>query len=118
MCCRVCCWRQTVRFIAAAFVTVLALLTCQPATATLVGAEQSILTGFYTALGGASWTNNTGWNPGSTDPCTGGWAGVLCDASSTHVTSLILTNNGLAGTIPSALTSLSQLQVRAACRGT
>ena len=69
-------------------------------------ADAAVLRLLYEATGGAGWANSTGWPDGGCDR-----HGIEC-SSSGEVTSLTLSRNSLAGTIPSAigqLTALTQL---------
>ena len=67
--------------------------------------NREALVAFYNALGGSGWTSNTGWL--SESPL-GDWHGVTTDSDGS-VTALDLTNNGLAGTLPSELGYLANL---------
>ena len=58
--------------------------------------ERTTLMALYNGTQGDDWFNNTGWNT-SSPICT--WYGVTCD-SANHVTSLVLENNNLKGSIP------------------
>ena len=69
------------------------------------GADRDILAALYDATDGASWEGNDNW---LSDAPVGEWHGVTADGSG-RVTELDLTDNGLAGTIPDSLGSLSQL---------
>ena len=68
--------------------------------------QRAALEAFYDATGGASWTNSASWK---TSAPLGDWYGVTTDESG-RVTRLELADNGLAGSIPTALGSLSTLQ--------
>ena len=67
--------------------------------------ECEALETLYTSTNGASWTVKTNWLQTAT-PCS--WYGVTC--ASSHVTSLVLYNNQLSGSIPD-LSSLTNLQI-------
>ena len=67
--------------------------------------EASILSDFFSATFGASWSKNPGW-ASSADICT--FYGVECDGSG-HVAKIDLTNNGLKGTVPGSIFKLPQL---------
>ncbi len=67
-------------------------------------AECHALADIYLNTNGAGWTNHTGWLQNNT-PCS--WYGVLCNKG--HVLALILTNNGLRGTLPFSLNDLTGL---------
>ena len=69
-------------------------------------ADRAALEAFYDATGGASWTDDTDWK---TSAPLGDWYGVTTDASG-RVTRLELGDNGLAGSIPSMLGSLANLE--------
>ena len=68
--------------------------------------ECEALVALYGSAGGNGWTNNDGWLVTDT-PCA--WYGVGCTAG--HVTSLVLSYNGLSGSLPSELADLAGLQV-------
>ncbi len=74
-----------------------------------IAADRAALVALYEATGGDSWTNNTGWKSG--DPL-GDWHGVTTNSGG-RVTSLLLENNNLTGTIPSELGRLSSLSLLA-----
>ena len=71
-----------------------------------VAADRAALVALYNATGGASWTTNTAWN--SSDPL-GDWHGVTTNADG-RVTSLIVANNNLTGSLPAELGNLSELE--------
>ena len=71
-----------------------------------VASDRSALEALYDRTGGASWTNSTNWK---TSAPLGDWYGVTTDASG-RVTELRLSDNGLTGSIPTALGSLVTLQ--------
>ena len=73
---------------------------CHPDKATLVN--------IYNAMGGPSWTNKTGWIDNATNCNICSWYGVVCDDFG-RVSSLNLGFNNVTGTIPSAITNLTQL---------
>ncbi|RAJ93002.1 Leucine-rich repeat (LRR) protein [Larkinella arboricola] len=63
------------------------------------------LVDLYNSTNGPGWTNQTNWLSGC-DPCR--WQGVTC--SEGRVTGLSLRGNGISGTIPESLSSLTNLQ--------
>ena len=69
--------------------------------------ERAALMALYESTGGNNWVYNSGWNTISSI-CT--WYGVTCDSAG-HVTSLILTNNGLEGYIPPEIGNLVNLNL-------
>lgn len=73
--------------------------------ADIPSAEASSLLAFYTATGGPSWTNSTGWGMSA---MADDWYGVTVTAG--HVTGLTMPTNNLVGnagaTLPTTLTSL------------
>ena len=71
-----------------------------------VSSAFAALAALYNATRGHQWTYSYGWLEG--EPCASYWYGVDCDDNGT-VTELNLDDNGLHGTIPSALGSLSEL---------
>lgn len=96
-------------FITRAF-PVSVLLSCISAHAAIPASEAQALTNLYNATNGASWTNHTNWLTAGAE-CT--WYGVTCDGGQTHVASLVLASNQLAGTLSdlSALTALQGLDL-------
>ena len=71
-----------------------------------VASDRAALEALYDATGGAGWTNSASW---TTAAPLGDWYGVTTDASG-RVTELRLGENGLTGSIPTALASLGALQ--------
>jgi len=72
--------------------------------------EKAGLQALWNSTGGPGWS--TQWNIGS-DPCINSWFGVQCRPFGTNqynVWSLVLQSNNLAGTIPSDIQLLDQLQ--------
>ena len=67
--------------------------------------DREVLAALYDATGGAGWTDSTNWK---TPVSLGEWHGVTTDADG-RVTGLSLHNNALAGPVPPALGSLSNL---------
>ncbi len=72
----------------------------------------AVLMTLYDSLGGSNWTSKEGWlngaNATSCDPCQDSWYGVTCEDG--RVVDLDLSGNNLAGSIPSSINSLVQLQ--------
>ena len=62
----------------------------------------------YYATGGASWTDNSGWDHLS-DYCSG-WFGVVCDKDG-DIVSIDLSENGMSGTLPSSIFKTATLKV-------
>ena len=69
--------------------------------------ERFALEEFYTAAGGDSWTNNSGWD---SDSVVTDWYGVTVDATDTLVRRLALPSNGLQGSLASAIGNLRKLE--------
>eukprot|EP01113_Clastostelium_recurvatum_P045818 TRINITY_DN7935_c0_g1_i1.p1 TRINITY_DN7935_c0_g1~~TRINITY_DN7935_c0_g1_i1.p1 ORF type:complete len:785 (-),score=104.93 TRINITY_DN7935_c0_g1_i1:14-2368(-) len=73
--------------------------------------EHLFLQNFYDSTGGSAWKNSTNWKSG-TDYCT--WYGISCldtiTPSVAVVTSLILDDNNVQGTLPLSISSLTSLQ--------
>ena len=67
--------------------------------------DRVALEALYDATGGSGWTNSTNWK---TSAPLGDWYGVTSDASG-RVTELRLSDNGLAGSIPSTFGGLVKL---------
>ena len=65
--------------------------------------EREALLALYNSAGGPSWTEF--WEIADTDECT--WYGITCNNDS--VTSIMLSDNGLNGIIPSELGNLTNL---------
>mmetsp|Transcript_48680 Transcript_48680/g.55180 ORF Transcript_48680/g.55180 Transcript_48680/m.55180 type:complete len:2664 (+) Transcript_48680:160-8151(+) len=80
---------------------------CQSSTSSTTR-EREILLSFYNALGGRNWKVDENWLELDGDVCQ--WHGVGCDSSTGRVTSIILRNNGLSGSVPSDLFDLPSLQ--------
>ena len=82
----------------------------QTATASVIVtvnvSERAVLTAFYEATGGETWTNNTNW---LTDRPLSEWFGVDVDGSG-RVNVLSLEINNLTGSIPPELGSLAHLE--------
>ena len=68
--------------------------------------NRAALIEFYNATGGARWNNNRNWN---SDAPLSAWFGVSADTNG-RVTVLDLRGNGLAGSIPSSLENLTNLE--------
>lgn len=79
-----------------------ALADCA-AQADIPQAQCQVLADLYDATGGNAWHDHSNWL--DDNPCT--WFGVTCADKS--VSRLILTNNGLTGTVPANLTALPDL---------
>ncbi|EFA84670.1 leucine-rich repeat-containing protein [Heterostelium album PN500] len=76
------------------------------ATATTVG-ERDALVALYDQCGGNDWTMKSNWKV--SDPCTNNWYGVICNPNG-QVTSLILEENNLVGSLPQQLENLIHLE--------
>ncbi len=70
-----------------------------------VASDRAVLEAFYDATGGPGWTNRTSWK---TSARLHEWYGVGTDGGG-RVTWLNVRENGLAGTVPPALGSLTEL---------
>ncbi len=73
--------------------------------------QKQALQEFYSSTSGANWTDNTRWLSG--DPCVNKWKGITCNETGTSVTQILFVNNNLAGTIPSELQYLPDLNLLA-----
>ena len=71
-----------------------------------VATDKAALTALYNATGGANWTPNTNW---TSDEPLSSWFGVTTNSDG-RVTRLVLNDNGLDGTLPTALGDLSELE--------
>ena len=71
-----------------------------------VATDTAALEALYAATDGANWTDKTNWT--STEALSS-WHGVTTDSDG-RVTALLLNNNGLDGTLPTALGDLSELE--------
>ena len=71
-----------------------------------VAGDRAVLVAIYGSTSGGSWTNNTNW---LSDRPMGEWHGVSTDAEG-RVTSLLLNNNQLDGSIPPSIGNLSRLR--------
>ncbi len=65
--------------------------------------EREALVALYNSTNGANWTNNSGWLGSAGTECA--WYGIDCSGG--KVSSILLWNNNLSGTIPSELCNLS-----------
>ena len=65
--------------------------------------ERAALIALYNSTNGANWTNNSGWLGSAGTECD--WYGIDCSGG--KVSSILLWNNNLSGTIPSELCNLS-----------
>ena len=79
--------------------------------------DRQALTDLYNATGGDSWTLKTNWkaaplySDGFAMPGTEGtWFGVTVNSGSQRVTHIDLNTNGLSGTVPASLSSMTSLQ--------
>ncbi|MFY9822423.1 MAG: pre-peptidase C-terminal domain-containing protein [Thermoanaerobaculia bacterium] len=87
---------------------ILASLLAVPCRAAVPAAQRTALISLYNATGGPGWTNRAGWLGKAGTECS--WAGVTCDSATTTVTQLLLSNNGLTGSLPAAVGSFPGLQ--------
>ena len=71
-----------------------------------VAGDKAALVALYDATAGAQWTTSTNWKG---DEALSTWHGVTTDGDG-RVTALALNDNGLDGTLPSALGDLSALE--------
>jgi hypothetical protein len=69
------------------------------------GEQRAALVAIYSSLLGSGWQNSNGWL-GPTPPCT--WYGISCDNSSS-ITTLNVTLNSVAGTLPTEIGLIGQL---------
>ncbi|WP_041257381.1 FG-GAP-like repeat-containing protein [Fibrella aestuarina] len=67
--------------------------------------DYTALADLYAATNGTGWATRTNWLAGC-NPC--GWYGVGCDGNG-RVTSLVLGNNQLSGSLPASLSTLTSL---------
>ena len=67
--------------------------------------DQAVLTSFYELAAGGEWTESGGWLSG---PALEEWHGVETDSLG-RVTGLVLSDNGLSGSLPGAIAGLGQL---------
>ena len=69
--------------------------------------ERFALSEFYTAAGGDSWTNNSGWD---SDSVVSNWHGVTANTGDSLVRRLALPSNGLQGSLAPAIANLRKLE--------
>ncbi|KAL3925912.1 MAG: hypothetical protein SGILL_000089 [Bacillariaceae sp.] len=81
---------------------------CRASTSN-VQREREILLNFYNVLNGRNWKVDDGWLELDQGVCQ--WHGIGCDPTTGRVTSIILRNNGLSGTVPSDLFDMPRLQI-------
>ena len=98
--------RRRLLFPALAVVAVWAGLAGDAVAQGSAASDRAALEALYDATGGASWADDTSWK---TSAPLGDWYGVTTDASG-RVTELRLDDNGLTGSIPTELESLSALE--------
>ena len=67
--------------------------------------DQGVLSSFYALAAGGEWTESGGWLGG---PALEEWHGVETDSLG-RVTALVLSDNGLSGSLPGAIADLGQL---------
>lgn len=93
-----------------AFLFLIAIYANQ-SSAALPATEYNALVALYNATGGSTtWTNTSYWlGPGSPCSAAAPWYGVTCDVTGSHVVGLNLFQNGLSGTLPNELASLTEL---------
>ncbi len=79
--------------------------------------ERAALIALYNSTDGDNWTDNSGWKEPPLDPdgfamrsTENTWHGITCDAGNTHVQSINLNSNQLAGPLPAELGNLENLQ--------
>lgn len=73
-----------------------------------VSGQFDTLMDFFNHTGGEKWIRSDRWGHG--DPCLNIWFGVSCDCEG-YVTGLTLPNNGLLGSVPESMSSLSRLNI-------
>ena len=78
------------------------------AQAAIPASERTVLMALYNNAGGADWTDLDGWLGASGTECS--WYGITCDQAQTHVTSIDLEANDLAGGPLPALAALTGIQ--------
>ena len=71
-----------------------------------IATDKAALVALYNATDGANWTTNTNW---SSEESLSSWHGVTTNSNG-RVTALALNDNGLDGTLPTALGDLSELE--------
>ena len=71
----------------------------------------------YSSMGGAGWSNNSGWGGGS-DPISGSWFGLNgIGVNSSAVIKIDISNNNIRGTLPKSLAGLPKLSSLACTEG-
>ncbi len=70
-------------------------------------ADHIALMALYNATEGGTWTRNEGWASDDCNVCS--WSGVICD-NSDRVSRLQLIDNNLIGSLPEAISGLSELK--------
>ena len=98
---------QNLKRLVLVLLAVLPLCVADPASAQdAVATDKAALVALYNDTDGANWTANTNWN---SDESLSSWSGVTTNSDG-RVTRLVLNNNGLDGTLPTALGDLSALE--------
>ena len=88
-------------------ITPLLLVLSGFSQAAIPTAQRDALLSLYHVNGGPNWHNSTAWQGDIGSECS--WYGVTCNAQQTTVTGLDLKANNLKGTLPAALTKLTDL---------
>jgi hypothetical protein len=70
--------------------------------------ERDALVALYDSTGGPSWSESSGWLGAAGTECS--WFGITCDSTESHVTSIWMQSNGLAGTLPGEISQLTELE--------
>jgi hypothetical protein len=83
------------------FLLLASFLAAVPSRAKVPAAQRTALIAIYNATGGPGWATHAGWLGAAGTECS--WAGVTCDSAATTVTRLVLSNNGLTGSLPAAI---------------
>ena len=94
------------RFVSAIAVS---LAICSAAHAAIPGSERDALIAFYESTNGDSWTDSSGWMGAPGTECS--WFGIGCHGAGDTVTSIVLADNALTGSIPTFLEDLTNLEV-------
>ena len=77
-------------------IALLFLLLSLPSMAQVTEADSLALVALYQSTNGDEWADNSEWLQGKIQD----WKGVFLDNTKTRITSILLTNNNLTGTLP------------------
>jgi Leucine-rich repeat (LRR) protein len=72
-------------------------------------ADLTVLLAFYNSTFGDRWRQRDHWKDAAFHPCD--WFGIFCTADRSHVTAIVMPDNGLIGQLPGTLNQLRELEL-------